>query len=699
MSLFAQSASASWSVSANMGGKRSAVVTLEVFTLGPNRPTSNGVSVAPAMIVAPFFKQQSFKVLGAGAELMGNFLALDLQEVDPIDKANKRGLKQRANRTPCAQKCVLQLGSVISLSQHKMVDLMPHHIYSVSISAVDIDDYVGAKSLKFTLDGPIKHVRGFEKMSPSEHDWMLLSFQAAGLVNDPLVHPTYNDKATAMVSGMNDEQMKNFKKDKNHKAYEIYTPSTCAMRNSALVFPRLHGIRRGEDYFANALVQCGMRSGYWKEPALELSTDDAWPRMLLREGATTAEKVDFMKFALGGEQYVPRKGVKPKLPVSDAETFRAIYDHADVEVVVLAGTSAVMGYGVMDPRHTMGRELRALIYHTPSLYRTYMAPATNYNTVQPSPESKISISVSSSGGKPKPGQSVDTTGVLVDLAVGIVNAGYPVTGKHAVELMKVLATREPERYAVDMSKFRNGLPDSEGMPIAPNPLNKALTNQIIINLLEYNHNVAELKDDEWSFFVIPNGGAKSSEKPDKDAPAGTPDIESLGFQYFRQQHQALGEQGVAQKMGDLFVNIANDDLDEVEKSARQAFHKSIPKDVGEFRFLLFAVSNNYIEERALTPLSTTNHKTIIDNYARELFPEDGSKLAHVDAWYYPYSYEEDKKRKGSESATPSAKTIVPPSSGKSSSQDSAMPDAQAPPSGQKDGDEISDADLVGVSMQ
>ena len=658
MSLFAQSASASMPVSASMGGKRGAVATLEVFTLSPNRAIGNGVSSALAMVVAPFSKQQSFQVLGAGAELKGNFLVFDLQEIDAQDKANKRGLKQRVNRNPCDQKFVMQLGSVISLTQHKMADLMAHHIYTVSVGSVDIDDYMGAKSIKITLDGAIKHVRSFEKMTPSEHSWLLTSFQAAGLVNEPLVHPTYTTRAAEMVSHMNDEQMKAFKKEKGHKAADIYTPPTCCMRNSALVFPRLHGIRRGEDYLANALVQCGVRSGYWKEPALELSTDDAWMRMMVREGATVAEKVDYMKFALGGEQYLPRKGANPKVPLADADTFRAVYEHVDVELVVLAGTSAIMGYGVMDPRHTMGRELRALIYHTPSLYRTYMSGSTNYNTVQPSSESKISISVATSGEKPKPGQSVDTTGVVVDLAVGIVNAGYPVTSKDAVALMTSLAAREPERYAVDMSKFRNGLPDAEGMPIPANPLNKALSGQTIINVLEYNHNVAELTDDDWAFFVIPNAGSKSSEKPDKSAPAGTPDIESLGFQYFRQQCEALGEEGAAAKMGKMFVAMLEDEVQELDKQAMQAFYKAIPKDVKGFHFLLFAVSKAYIEERDLTPLSTTNHKTIIDRCAHELFPEDGSKTVHVPrVWHYPYAYEAANKRKAS-SDHHAAKTIA-----------------------------------------
>lgn len=679
MSLFAQRPNASAPVAFNSGGKRNKQATIEVFTLTPSRPVGQSIGVT-AMIVAPFSKQNTFAVHGSGAQRVGADLVLDLQEIDAADKASKRGKKEAAARRPCAQKCLLTLGSVLQIVQFQMPSLLAHHVYSINISAVDIDDYFGAKSFKYTLDGPPKHVRAYADMTPAEHDWLLLAIQAAGVVNEPLTHAVFNAATARRVECMNKEAMDAFKKEKN-KQHEVYTETTCCMRNSALVFPRINGIRAGEDYVYNAHAFRGHKTGSWAEPALPLTTDEAWPRMRTSDKDNSIVKVDYMKFSLGGEQNVPRRGFEDvPLPLG-ADEFRVVMVTNELTVNVLVGYGGLMAYGVFDPRHLFGHEFRALVHATPTLVRSYISNGTEPLLETPSATDKIAISVSSSGDKPKPGQRVDTTGVLLDLAVGIVNAGYRIDAASVLALFEVLAANEPQRYGVDMGELsRAGWTDDEGKPIQPNPLCTDPGQKRILNLLEYNHRIDALTDDTWAFFIIPNGGQKSMDVPAADAPDGTPAPETIGFEYYRKANEQLGADAAAAKMGAIFVKIAADDIHELDKEARLAFQKSIPKG-SSFQYLLFAVRKDYMEARGLNPLSTLNHKPILMARGRELYPEDLSELPagakRINAWYYPHSYE-NAKRSGSSSSssTPAAKRVPDGPSGEPGPAFSEMTDEE-----------------------
>lgn len=696
MSFFAQSPSALAPATFSGGGKRGKAASIEILSLTPagDIPNGKGMRSTTVMIVAPFRKQESFDVVpGAGAELVGPDLVFDLQEIDVADKEAKKGSMQRANRHPVEEKCVLTLGSVFELAQHKMAPVLPHRIYKVNLSAADLDDYKGVKVMRFAVEGAITHLRPYHQMSPSEQNWALLAQQAAGLVSTPLVHAVYTPETAARVKNMSEEQRKDWNKEKKKEMSHIFTPPTCAMKRNPLVFSRHHGVGPGEDYLANALIQRGKRANFLKEPALPMSTDDAWPRIKAGEGGAASTAIEFMKFSIEGEQFIPKKGATPPLPITDKHTIPMAYDYNKFRVDVLVSSSTLQGYGVVDDRHQFGVELRALVYATPSLYRCWLS-GNDAEVVEPAPDVDVRLSVATSGTKLEKGKPADTTGVLPDIPVGVVNAGYPVSRDAAMELLSVLHTREPGRYATNMSTVGDMM-DAQGIARLPeNTLNTATGTRRIYNLLEAALNIETLPETDWTFFVIPNRAIKSVDPPVDGKPA----VESLGYQYYRKQVEELGEEGASKSMGELFVALASGKLQALGKLTQEAQDAFYVNGL-TFNFLMFAIRNNYIAQRGLTPLSCVNHVGIMNGLAHELYPDDLSDIAEmkrVHPWFYTYAFQRKQKRKSDGDDEPEEKKQA--CSSEPSEQDGSNVDP--PPSDTKmdDPPTVTDDDLASLAL-
>jgi len=247
------------------------------------------------------------------------------------------------------------------------------------------------------------------------------------------------------------------------------------------------------------------------------------------------------------------------------------------------------------------------------------------------------LSVSTSGARLQPGALADTTGVLPDIPVGIVNAGYPVSQRHAIELLDALHDREPDRYDKDMSTLQDLMDKDNVQRLPPNPLWTATGTKLVHNLLESPLNASTLPEGTWTFFAIPRKGHKSYEPAVGDKEA----VQSVGYQYYRQLHDTLGDKEAADRMGAVFSALAHDNLQaigQLDKDALTAFHDK--KET--FTFLLFALRTEYVANRTLTPLSCTNHVAIMNRLARELYPEDLSDVAagqkHSQAWFYTHAH-------------------------------------------------------------
>jgi len=657
MSLFAASIAGKSFVSAPaqpMSGVRTPIFTCEVLTLAASHQTTNQVAVAPALVVSPFSKQKSFEIAkNSGVELDGReFLTVPLHRIDQNDKARKRGHNLRVDRLPCDEKLLLQLGSFISLSAYNMVNLLPLRLVKISVIEVDIDEYNGAACLKLVLDPKIEVLRMWTQFSPEALDWTLVAMQAASMVNGPWVHPVYHPKIAAMAKTMQSNAFKDWRtkgEGKKLKKDALYTPKTCAMLTSPMLVGSMPDFSAEECKLADALAMRARMMVWWKDPCMPLVGQN-WPHPKAPDAAANVKDVTWATFAYEGLQIVPKPGMKVQLPIKPGEASNVMTANK-LMINVLAGDSALCGFGVTDPRHLNGLELHSLIAATPALFRTFMSGGSNVLMEDPgTTDAPIQLSLSVSGAKSSQTVLSDEYGALTDPMVAVVNAGYPVDKTSAVSLMREMAARDPNRYATDMGTLEQ-LHSPNGELLPANRLLAGSTEKPIINLFESKKNISDMSSTEWDFYLVPNAGVKKCSLGENGKM-----IETLGMEYFRslvtaetkkamengkdeEDAKEIGMDEAKKAIGEIFVKAMGDSARHLPERPYQAFVQ--PCGPGAFRFLLFAIQKRYAKARQLDPLCSNNHVHIINRLVKEIYPDDLSDMKDAKlpvVWNYTHAY-------------------------------------------------------------
>lgn len=216
-------------------------------------------------------------------------------------------------------------------------------------------------------------------------------------------------------------------------------------------------------------------------------------------------------------QPLPSK-VMPGEPVDEATgkpTSREGRTAQSVDVSVRLGSHSLLEFGIQEPR-TMGLILPSLLAATPGLVMCYPTNTLEVvqNTINPAaemlPQYRLSGCVTAvdrnkDGSAPKH----DVPALDIDLAVGVVNAGYPITHEAAIKMYQ-WANKTFERSALGKVSATGDMTHSSYSTNAKFYCNTTNLKSHVINCWETRVNYASEGRGEWRAFVVPNFAQKPS---------------------------------------------------------------------------------------------------------------------------------------------------------------------------------------------
>lgn len=186
-----------------------------------------------------------------------------------------------------------------------------------------------------------------------------------------------------------------------------------------------------------------------------------------------------------------------------------------VDVSVRLGSHSLLEFGIQEPR-TMGLVLPSLLAATPGLVMCYptntleVVHGTNNPAAEMLPQYRLSGCVTAvdrnkDGTMPKH----DVPAIDIDLAVGVINAGYPITHEAAIKMYQ-WANKTFERSALGKVSATGDMTHSSYSTNAKFYCNTTHLKSHVINCWETRVNYANEGKGEWRAFVVPNFAQKPS---------------------------------------------------------------------------------------------------------------------------------------------------------------------------------------------
>lgn len=585
--------------------------------------------------------KSSVECCGPGVQLSNDGHVATFNVTRRNEEESKRNRAQGLTRQKVSREDAGQLdvrfASVISCVYMCKCDMavMFGNLYELRVKEVTVNTFEGITSYEFALAGFAAYGGGnkaphFSEL-PGERVPMLLTAFAEAVQHSPRMVPLVLAPGVARPGERESVPTKML-----DERCRIMATHDWMLPFMVLPEEAFYGLRRGRDVTMPSPPITSLEAPKWPTREKDTKTNQTKTR-------------NIVEYGLNITQFLARVSVPATPPLTyelqEHQLDEFFVRMPEVSAQVSLWEEALTGYYVLDTRYWYNGTLAAFIMGCPALVRCYVS-RRNMLSAWPSAKETIKLTFSACSAKDKdtrnasgtPCSVADNAGVLAMVGVGAVNAGYRVTHHSVVATLKALEKREPRRYNVNMLTTVTSRKRPDGADLPGNPLERYdnAGHANVINVLESNVDVqSPLLASEYEFYVVPNTGPKTSRCETNSATGEVLFVPSEALAWYTDLAQQKGEMAAMERMGGVMEQLANKPRNPPDVECFQ-----FPEDsICQHDFLLFAVRKAWRIAAGLDPLRSDNHKALIAQCYRALYPSappaPDSYIAQLLAQYPP----------------------------------------------------------------